>query len=183
MPLTLYLSTATAFDTNYCTEDGQIIYKVDSPFKLVGRRATIDKIVPNVDSSSDDMRDRFTRIGEIEFSAITPTKITWQGETKEVGNFFRKGERKWDSIGSDRIFTGTDGVEYRWVVGNKMTTPALYLNTNSEVLVAKLRRKHLGVAHGAPRPALLEISELGDHMVDIIIITLAFIEKMRKDRD
>lgn len=96
-----------------------------------------------VDGPSEDMRDQFIRIAEIEFNALTPTKITWKGETKEVGSFFRKGDRKWDSLGrcakvpclrddllmhssiSDRIFTGPDGVDYKWVVGNKVTAPAV----------------------------------------------------------
>lgn len=47
------------------------------------------------------MHDRFTRIGEIEFNAVTPSKITWQGETKETSVFFRKGDKGW-SAGSGR---------------------------------------------------------------------------------
>ncbi|TFK20100.1 hypothetical protein FA15DRAFT_682690 [Coprinopsis marcescibilis] len=43
----LVLSISKPWHTNYCTEEGQVLYEVDSPWKLVNRTATIDKIVPN----------------------------------------------------------------------------------------------------------------------------------------
>ncbi|KAH6899147.1 hypothetical protein BKA70DRAFT_1569572 [Coprinopsis sp. MPI-PUGE-AT-0042] len=178
----LYLTTGEPWNANYCTEDGQVIYKVVSPFKWVGRRATIDKVIPNEEDASD-MRDRFRRIGEIEFIIVEPTKITWKGVTQETTAMFRKGERKWGDLGSDRIFTGPDGLEYRWNIGGSLTRPTLYLNDEPKTVVAKYHRKHLGIVHKVPRPATLEISEQAEHMADIIVITLAYVEKLRRDRD
>jgi hypothetical protein len=58
----------------------------------------------------------------------------------------------------------------------------LYLNGDLPTVVAQYDRMHLGVLHDA-RPASLTIDDqLGGHMVDIIVITLIYIEKMRKDK-
>ncbi|KAH6899150.1 hypothetical protein BKA70DRAFT_1314519, partial [Coprinopsis sp. MPI-PUGE-AT-0042] len=181
------------YNSNYCTEDGQVIYKVDSPFKLVGRTATVSKIVPN-DESSSDMCDRFTHIGGIEFNALTTSKITWKGETKETSVFFRKGDKGWVAgSGSHRIFAGPDGREYRWDIGSSPSNlPTLHLNSDPDIIVAKCRKQHrlssgeIAATHqerGVAGPAVttLEISDLGEHMADIIVITLAYIEKLRRE--
>ncbi|KAH6907026.1 hypothetical protein BKA70DRAFT_1286041 [Coprinopsis sp. MPI-PUGE-AT-0042] len=189
----LIIASGNPYNSNYCTEDGQVIYKVDSPFKLVGRTATISKKEPT-DESLTDTHDQFTRIGQIEFNALMPSRITWKGETKDTSAFFRKGEKK---MGSwlrkvSRIFKGPDGVEYRWDIGRSPSNlPTLYLNTDPNTIIAKYRKKHLssggvaaaqqghGVA-GSNTVATLEISEPGEHMADIIVITLAYIEKLRR---
>ncbi|KAH6899156.1 hypothetical protein BKA70DRAFT_383064 [Coprinopsis sp. MPI-PUGE-AT-0042] len=182
----LHVTTGDPYNSNFCTEDGQVVYRAVSPFQLVGRRATIDKVVPN-DEHSSDMQDRFRRIGEIKFNAISPAKITWEGVMKEVTAFFRKEKRKWGGRGghgSDRIFTGPDGLEYRWDIGSTTERPILYLGGERKVVVAQFKKKKLGVLSSAARPATLEIDdELGKHMADIIVITLAYIEHLRRDRD
>lgn len=43
----LYVTTGDPYNSNFCMEDDQVIYRVVSPYKLVGRIATIDKVVPN----------------------------------------------------------------------------------------------------------------------------------------
>lgn len=55
----------------------------------------------------------------------------------------------------------------------------LYLNGDFTGIVAKYHRKYYGIVHDA-RPATLEINdELGGHMVELILITLIYIENMR----
>ena len=41
------LTTRDPYNANYCTPDGQVIYKVVSPFQIRNRKATIDKVVPS----------------------------------------------------------------------------------------------------------------------------------------
>ncbi|KAH6899152.1 hypothetical protein BKA70DRAFT_1314524 [Coprinopsis sp. MPI-PUGE-AT-0042] len=187
----LIIASGNPYNSNYCTEDGQVFYKVDSPFKLVGRTATISKKEPT-DESLTDTHDQFARIGQIEFNALMPSRITWKGETKDTSAFFRKGEKQWVAgSGRSRIFKGPDGVEYRWDIGRSPSNlPTLYLNTDPNTIIAKYRKKHLssgGIAaaqqgHGVAGStvATLEISEPGEHMADIIVITLAYIEKLRR---
>jgi hypothetical protein len=43
----LVIASGNPYNSNYCTEDGQVIYKADAPFKLVGRTAVVSKIIPN----------------------------------------------------------------------------------------------------------------------------------------
>lgn len=164
MPLSLYLSACTAFDSSYCTEDGQVIYKVDSPFKLVGRRATIDKVLPQAGGftchSSAFRAARLTSTCQPTLTVTCETIFRELGKSNSVlshlPRLYGKARRKTSGISferasgngiawegklhisaiagedgansrpiSDRIFTGTDGVEYRWAVGNKTTTPAV----------------------------------------------------------
>ncbi|EAU80774.1 hypothetical protein CC1G_04884 [Coprinopsis cinerea okayama7 len=178
----LTLTTNDPYHANYCTEEGQVIYKVESPFKLVGRKATIDKIVPNDTpegaQGEPDMQDRFTRIGLVEFNTVTSSKITWENVIHDTSKFFRKESMGW--LGRDRIFTGPDGKEYRWLLRN--SKPELVLNDDERTLVAKYHQKHHGVVQD-PRPASLEILPPGEHMVDLIIVTLVYIELLRRNRE
>ena len=46
-PMQLILTTRDPYNGSYCTPEGQVIYRVVSPFQLFHRRrATIDKVVP-----------------------------------------------------------------------------------------------------------------------------------------
>ncbi|TFK24618.1 hypothetical protein FA15DRAFT_687387 [Coprinopsis marcescibilis] len=181
----LVLTTSRPWHTNYCTEEGQVIYKVDSPWKLVNRSATIDKIMPNnpeLDNANSEpiMQDQFTRIAKVDYRAIEPSsKITFQNTTKRVDSFFRKGKMNWKGHGSDRMFTAPDGKEYRWVLGSLKSE--LFLNDEAKTPVAKYHLKHYGIIKDV-RPASLEIFPSGEHIVDHIIVTFVYLEKLRKER-
>lgn len=100
------LTTRDPYDSNYCTEDGQVLYRVACPYKFVNRRATIDKVVPgDCDGRANDfsraacshpncildMHDKSQRIAEIEFHTITPSTITCENTKHSTSSFFRKG--------------------------------------------------------------------------------------------
>ncbi|KAF6752884.1 hypothetical protein DFP72DRAFT_1070067 [Ephemerocybe angulata] len=172
-----YLTTRDPYDTNYCTEEGQVIYKAVSPYKLINRKASIYKIVP---SDPNDMRDQFEAIAEIEYHDVSSTMITWGGERKSSRSMFRKGGIGW--LGSDRIFTGPDGKEYCWKLAN--TKPVLYTNDKTETHVAKFNQAALiNLSNKLEGKANLEIYPAGEHMVDLIVVTLCYIEKLRRDRE
>ncbi|KAJ3520941.1 hypothetical protein NMY22_g12524 [Coprinellus aureogranulatus] len=174
----LILTTRDPYNANYCTEEGQVIYQVVSPFKLFQtRKATIDKVIPT--KKSEDMQDHFERIGEVVFNCFTPSIITFNNVSQSVNKVFRK-RLALLNLGSNRIFTGPDGKEYYWKLAN--TKPVLYTNDGTDTHVAKFHRKHLGIV-GTARPATLEIFPAGEHMVDLIVVTLVYIEKLRRDRD
>ncbi|KAG2021258.1 hypothetical protein CC2G_006512 [Coprinopsis cinerea AmutBmut pab1-1] len=200
LPLKFVLSTSTPWNTNYCTEDGQVIYKVESNFtlKLFHRSSTIYKIIPNEDES---MKDQFTQIAHIDFRVMKPSIITLGDEVSTVDEIFRKGKINWSRVARDRVCTGPDGREYRWVLGD--SKPELYLNDKSKTLIAKYHLKHYGIIKDA-RPASLEIydsrfefppeSQLpppdegertrkSARMVDWIVTTFVYIAKLREDRD
>jgi hypothetical protein len=105
----LILTTRDPYNASYCTPEGQVIYKVVSPFQLLHRRrATVDKIVPTdlvsytegepgkltyrveTDDCFADMQDQFERIGEVEYHTIFSSIITFGGVAQSVDKFFRK---------------------------------------------------------------------------------------------
>jgi len=81
----LTLSTEDVRNTVITNEQGQIIYKTETPFKLVGvRTTTIQKIRPNVDQYH--MPDQFDVMGEIEWHTFSSSKFRFGGtevKTKE----------------------------------------------------------------------------------------------------
>jgi hypothetical protein len=58
----------------------------------------------------------------------------------------------------------------------------LVLNDGSETPVAESHRSDIGI-FGKPRQARLEIFPGYEHLVDILLITYIFVEKLRKDRE
>ncbi|KAJ3503327.1 hypothetical protein NLJ89_g8486 [Agrocybe chaxingu] len=115
----LYLTSNSPWDTTYCTESGQVIYKAESRGLLGPRHITISKIQParTIDFDADGkvpdeaLRDAFTEIGMVEWHAVTYSKIrVGDGEEVSVKDFFRK--EGWGSygvkgyMGRGRVFTG-----------------------------------------------------------------------------
>ncbi|TFK24650.1 hypothetical protein FA15DRAFT_687403 [Coprinopsis marcescibilis] len=171
------LSKDEPWNATYCTPEGQAMYKATSPAKLTGRKAYIDKIIPN-GVVAHDMEDRFTRLAQIDFHTFTSSKITMGGITRHTDDIFRKKRVGW--FGRDRIFQGPDGNEYRWELGS--WKPELYLNDNTKTLVAKYHQKHTDVFQDA-RPASLEIFPPGENIPDMIIVTFVYIEYLRLARE
>jgi hypothetical protein len=58
----------------------------------------------------------------------------------------------------------------------------LFLNDPSMTPVATFHRKHRGI-FSDKRPASLEVFPPGEHMVDLILITFIYMEKLRKDSE
>ena len=63
-----------------------------------------------------------------------------------------------------------------------LTPLQLVTNDGSERPVAVYRRGRIGVVREA-RPPSLEVLPEGGHMVDLIVVTFVYIEKLRTDRD
>ena len=57
------------------------------------------------------------------------------------------------------------------------------LNDGSNTIVAQSHRSNVGLIGGGPRPAYLEIFPDFEHLVDVILATYIFAEKIRKDRE
>lgn len=56
------------------------------------------------------------------------------------------------------------------------------MNDDSKTPVARSHRSTVGII-GAKKPARLEILTGFEHLVDIILITYIYVEKLRKDRE
>ena len=56
------------------------------------------------------------------------------------------------------------------------------MNDSAKTPVARFHRRRLGII-GASRPASLEIFGAGKDMVDLIVVTGVYMEKLRKDKE
>ena len=61
------------------------------------------------------------------------------------------------------------------------TSSQLFVNDSAKTPVAFFHCRHFGII-GEARPASLEIFEAGKEMVDLIFVTGAYMEKLRKDK-
>ncbi|KAG1847325.1 hypothetical protein DFJ58DRAFT_663385, partial [Suillus subalutaceus] len=161
-------------NTVITNEEGQIIYKTETPFGvgLAGfHTTTIQKIKPN--DGQHHMHDQFDVLGEIEWHSFTSSKFRYGGTEVETKEFIpRRG-----LLGRKRIFTGPDSRPYRWDL-----KPRLSRDDASRMEVARFHRATLGIV-GRKRKAMLEVSPEVAHMMDTIIMTFIYVEKLRKDKE
>jgi hypothetical protein len=105
----LTLSTEHVRNTVITNEQGQIIYKTQTPFRLVGvRTTTIQKVRPY--DNQYHMRHQFDVLGEIEWHTFTSSKFRSGGTEITTKKFIPK-RGLW---GRERVFVGPDGRPYRW---------------------------------------------------------------------
>ncbi|KAF8888277.1 hypothetical protein BD779DRAFT_1611346 [Infundibulicybe gibba] len=164
----LYLSDSSPLHSTFSNEEGQAIYKVDTPFKLKNRTATIRRV--------DDMRDQFAHLAQVEWRVFGSSRIRQDGEEVETKTFFRKAGCGW--YGRNRVFTAPDGKEYKWKMG--LSTSTLVSNDKVGKHVARFHLKHYIINR---RPASLEIYPGGEGIMDTIFITFIYFEKIRKDAE
>jgi hypothetical protein len=82
------LSSEHVRNTVITNEQGQIIYKTDTPFRFGTRTTTIYRAKPNAGRSG--VRDQFDAIGEIEWHTFTPAKFRFGRIQKSAKDFIPK---------------------------------------------------------------------------------------------
>ncbi|KAG6810702.1 hypothetical protein H0H92_010665 [Tricholoma furcatifolium] len=113
----LYLSDRSPLNTILTNADGQVLYKVETPFTLGSRTSTVTRVIPNDIPGNEEepsMQDRYEYFGEVEHNPISSSVLRFGGNQFETNTFFRKAE--WAPNGRSRIFTGPDGQEYKWLL-------------------------------------------------------------------
>jgi hypothetical protein len=107
--MNIYLSSRSPWNATFATEDGQILYKVETPLVVGTRTATITRVVPNDsdsppeatsttpegdhhhDSDADpDMKDRYAFMASIEFRHLSPSTIKLIGSEFSTKDYFRR---------------------------------------------------------------------------------------------
>ncbi|KAF8352171.1 hypothetical protein F5887DRAFT_1068518 [Amanita rubescens] len=217
----LFLSKSSHLNSSYVNDDGQVLYKVKTPFQFkFGLVSTIKSALPDYipapgsskingpppykstsdndvkgdvefDATPDDdvdaddvgledaeLRERFAHLAEIKFNKITSSVMRYRGEEFKTSEFFTKKELGW--FGRHRAFTGPDGLEYKWILGFRV--PELVRQDVARTPVARFHRRRLGV-FGKARQASLEIFPEGMHMVDLILVTFVYAQKIRNDAE
>ncbi|KAK7442479.1 hypothetical protein VKT23_016076 [Stygiomarasmius scandens] len=135
---------------------------------------------PNQQEGSSDARSfPFEYIAQIDWKIFKGAKFRL-GDGKEVlsKDFFRKDS--WGRYGRHQVFTASDGVEYKWILGTRV--PSLRTNDADKTPVACFHRRKLGI-FSKSEPAYLEIYPAGEHLVNEIFITFIYIERTRKKKE
>ncbi|KAF8352175.1 hypothetical protein F5887DRAFT_912732 [Amanita rubescens] len=193
----LYLTKCSHLNSSYVDDDGQLLYKVETPFKFFGPVSTITSALSGDISSASKisspppydvidgngvkgqehakLSDQLAHLAEIKFNTISSSVMSYDGKVYETSQFFsKKGWRR------DRVFTGPDSLEYQWILGCRF--PELVRRDAARTPVARFHRRCLGF-FGKARRASLEIFPEGMHMVDLILVTFVYIQKIRNDAE
>ncbi|KAH7921062.1 hypothetical protein BV22DRAFT_756907 [Leucogyrophana mollusca] len=166
------LSTSSVRNTIMTNEQGQAVYMTNTPSKMGSRTTTVSKIRPNEKKS--DMRDEFDSIAEIEWHFFASSIFRMNGKEVRTKDFIPSGGLQ----GRRRTFTGPDGKSYKWVLN--FTSVSLELADGSQKNLASFQRAG---AFGQKSGAVLEVSPLVAHMLDLVIITFIYVEKLRRDKE
>ncbi|KAF9522244.1 hypothetical protein CPB83DRAFT_887643 [Crepidotus variabilis] len=178
----LYLSSGKAWRGDFATEDGRVLYKTMSPrVSIGGGPISITKL----QRESGNSVDNYVPLAEIQYyTKIRLNKLRFKKSTIKIGNtdiaakdLLKVGHTKlWTTGYGERNYDAPDGKQYTWKIGiNKCN---LFLK-DTETLVATFHRKNI-LSRGV-ETASLEIFSLGEHMVDEIIITFVYMERLRKE--
>jgi len=171
----LTLSSESVRNTTFTNESGQVLYKTSHPFKLgTMGTTTIQKIVPNTDPL--DMRDKFDAMGEIEWRLFGSSTFRTKGEEMQSNHFIpRHG-----ITGRKRTFTGPDGLPYRWDM--LFDVVVLSRDDGSKSEVARYHRGSFGIIGPRKKPCL-DVDPDVTHMLDLIVLTFVYVEKLRMDKE
>ncbi|KAI5989972.1 hypothetical protein EDD15DRAFT_2283066 [Pisolithus albus] len=170
----LILSSEGVRNTTMTNEDGQVLYKTSTPLRFGVRTTTLYKVVPNADP--DDMQDHLKAIGEIEWHAMGPSILRLHGQEMTTDTFIpRHGIR-----GRKRTFKGPDGFPYRWDMDFKFVR--LSRNDATRQELARFHRRRLGII-GSKRDPFLDVDPSLMHMLDMVVLTFVYVEKLRMDKE
>jgi len=171
----LYLTNhANVRNTNFCNAAGQIMYKSETPGSVFApnKKTTVYKVIPN--DTPEDMTDKFRDLATVVWHVVATSILTYEGAEMPMVS---KGV-----LARQRVFTAPgDGRSFIWTLG--MWTVTLELNDDSKTIVARSHRSDIGIITGTPRQARLEISPGFEHLVDVILVTYIYAEKIRKSRE
>ncbi|KAJ2934614.1 hypothetical protein H1R20_g2496, partial [Candolleomyces eurysporus] len=193
----LFLANNTkVWDTIFRREDDQPAYRTVETIKNThANQSTVDvfKIPPgqgitvkpdqawvNEYKLAEDeslRRVEIIDLARIRIRAIHPDELTINGKLFKANAFYTKKHMR--TYGRDRIWTGPDGREYRWKMGDDYCT--MYLNDEAKTVVAKHHPEQTG---DDPKPGSLEIiGPTTEELIDLIVITFVHMEKLRAERE
>lgn len=79
-----------------------------------------------------------------------------------------------------RTFTGPDSLPYRWDMGFKFVRLSRDDATRQEL--ARFHRRRLGII-GSKRDPSLDVDPSLMHMLDTVVLTFIYVEKLRMDKE
>ncbi|KAJ8094057.1 hypothetical protein PM082_009947 [Marasmius tenuissimus] len=167
-------------NSNYVDENGRVIYKVNTTIKVPGNKTSISKIlpgdIPRSENGADGQSgDRFAHLARIDWKPVNSV-FYFGGEEIETEKLFVRREG-W--LRRKLTFIWEDGKQYQWISGFRSSD--LVLDGESETPVATFHAKNVGGIFGEKRHADLEIFPAGESIVDMILVTFIYTEKIRSN--
>jgi len=179
----LFLSNPSPINCTYTNSEGQALYSVRTPSRIFGRMTAICRVSNDLCGRDDkypgydcSVRDGFKHLANFEWKSFRSSRLRFGEREFKTRSFFRK--EGWGWHGRHRVFAGPDGREYKWKLNS--TSPELNVNDGAETPVARYHSGRSGL-FSKPQDACLEICPAGEHMVDAILVTFIYIEKLRED--
>jgi len=141
------LSSGNPWNAIYRTPEGEVVYKVKSTTPtLTGRDIKISRVVPSFvnsqvmpkDEKIKNSEDTFAHLATVEYRTIRSSRIRigdLDVATNGANGYFKEDGRGF--LGRNRIFTGPDGGEYIWKLGQKRCkarTSEIWVRTDKDDL-------------------------------------------------
>jgi len=158
--MNLSLSRDDPRNTTLVLPDGQIMYQVETPARLIGIRTTT---IRRADANHSE-------VGQIEWHLFSDTVL-------RVGRRIIQ-PRRTGTVSSSQTFKAADGLTYRWKI--RSGYPELAAEEHSNIVIATFHKAKRGF-FSTPRPASLDISPLGIDIVDDIVTTFLWFEHKRRE--
>ncbi|OBZ75166.1 hypothetical protein A0H81_04955 [Grifola frondosa] len=176
----LHFSRNFVANTVLSDSDGQLCYRICTPFKWSNKTTVIYRICrgDNVASKTDngDGSDEpygsvnvEEELAKIHWHVLDSSKLEYGGQIVDISKFMPRN----GALGRTRTFKGPDDCSYIWHLGRFKRSLA-----DESKQVARLRRANFFTG----RKAVLEVFPAGMHMLDLIVTTFVFVEKIREDR-
>ncbi|KAJ7490957.1 hypothetical protein FB451DRAFT_628373 [Mycena latifolia] len=176
----LFLTTANPTNAVYTNENGVPQYKIHTPLMSRDLTTVISRVVDGIprrsgkgDGHDAEGGERFASLAHIDWHLVDSSVIRFRGREIVSRDFFRKEGVGW--FGPHRVFTALDGKEYKWIVGAQTTE--LKTHDDAETPVACYHPKKLGLL-SEPQKAWFEIFQPYEAMVDEIIVTFVYMERL-----
>ncbi|KAG6330515.1 hypothetical protein ID866_8575 [Astraeus odoratus] len=160
----LIFSTSNYLDAAISDEHGRKLYTISTP-GIFGRKTTIRK---HGHKGEGDV------IGVITWHAFKNTRIWLQATDCEVD---AKSLLKQKVFSESGTFTGPDGQTYKWKL---RATNCSLKAVDSGVELARYHGRNFGIMSPSHAP-YLEVSSSAAHMLDYIVITFIYAEKLILD--
>ncbi|KAH7925699.1 hypothetical protein BV22DRAFT_1064496 [Leucogyrophana mollusca] len=169
----LTFTSSDVQNADVINDDGLYIYKIDTPFSFfqsLAKPTTISKV------SIHEGARVVSPAGEIEWHKWSSSIIRFGGHEMQTSLFIPSR----GFTGLTHYFTGHDGRPYKWKLGPDACT--LKRDDASEAIVARFHHAN----HGIMKPkhdAYLEVWPDIIHMVDLVLVTFIYVEKLRRDHN
>jgi len=182
----LTVSGDRARHTIVLDELAQIEYLIDTPFKWFSRPTTTISKAPCRQQKDGHSRLDLDSdiIAAIEWHALRATVFHIGNRVVSSHDFIPSREH----LSRERYFIGPDMTSYVWKLDTGVPSLQvegsleLYRDDDSDTCIASYKRGEVRV-FGTRDPGCLEISPEGEHMIDMIVITFVYVEKLRMDME